>query len=413
MSIKLRMYPTPEQVSGMVMHCSHARYLYNIALEQRNLWRPGHPRLTGYDQKRQLTEARREFAWLRAGASVVQQQAVLDLDRAFLNWWHNPQHFSRPTFRKAGINEGFCVRDLSMKRLNRKWLAIHVPKVGFVKVRLSRLWHECQKATSARVTLKNGRWHISLTTPPRPKTVAGTGAVIGIDRGVTRTLAYSDGEFSQMPTLTAGEQRRFLALEQKLARQTRDAKKAKRPFAECRNRKKTLISLSAIRERLNNRRKDWVEQTTTRLARTYDLIAIEDLRTRSMTRKPKPKPDTHRPGVFLSNGARAKAKLNRLILASRWSEFATRLGHKTDGLVLVDPRFSSQQCHACGHASPDNRESQAVFICRGCGHRDNADTNAAKNILNRGLPEPEDIGGSPVSVALAPQEPARKGRRAA
>ena len=394
----------------MSVHCSHARYVYNIALEQRNLWRPGHPRLSGYDQKKQLTEARREFAWLRAGASVVQQQAVLDLDRAFQNWWRNPKHFSRPTFRKAGINEGFSIRDLTIKRLNRKWATVFVPKIGAVKVRLSRSWHECQTATSARVTLKNGQWHVSLTTPPRPKISAETGASIGIDRGVTHTLADSNGGFSQIPTLTPGEQRRFLALERKLARQTRVAKKSKRSYSECKNRQKTLAALATIRARLDHRRKDWVEQTTTRLARTYDVIVIEDLRTSSMTRKPKPRPDALKSGAFRPNNARAKAKLNRLILASRWSEFATRLTHKTDGVITVDPRFTSQQCHACGHTSPDNRESQAVFICQKCGHHDNADTNAAKNILARGLSQPEDIGGLPASVVSAPQEPAYKGR---
>lgn len=394
----------------MSVHCSHARYVYNISLEQRNLWRPGHARLSGYDQKKQLTEARGAYAWLRSGSSSVQQQAILDLDRAFQNWWRNPKHFSRPTFHKAGVHEGFSIRDLTIKRLNRKWATVFVPKVGAVKVRLSRSWHECQIATSARVTFKNGQWHVSLTTPPRPKISAETGASIGIDRGVTHTLADSNGGFSQIPTLTPGEQRRFLALERKLARQTRDAKKTKRLFSECANRKKTLVSLSNLRERLNNRRKNWVEQTTTSLARTYDVIAIEDLRTSHMSRKPQPKPDTNKPGAFLPNNARAKAKLNRLILASRWSEFATRLTHKTDGVITVDPRFTSQQCHACGHTSLDNRESQAVFICQKCGHHDNADTNAAKNILRRGLPEPEDIGGSPVSVAQAPQEPAHKGR---
>ncbi|HEX8006799.1 MAG TPA: zinc ribbon domain-containing protein [Trebonia sp.] len=54
-------------------------------------------------------------------------------------------------------------------------------------------------------------------------------------------------------------------------------------------------------------------------------------------------------------------------------------------VVFVDPRFTSQQCRMCGHTAPENRESQAVFRCRQCGHADHADANAARNILARGL----------------------------
>lgn len=67
-----------------------------------------------------------------------------------------------------------------------------------------------------------------------------------------------------------------------------------------------------------DRRTDWVEQVTTALARTYDLIALEDLNTAGMVRRPKPKPDPDKPAAFLPNGARAKAALNRAILASCW-----------------------------------------------------------------------------------------------
>ena len=94
-------------------------------------------------------------------------------------------------------------------------------------------------------------------------------------------------------------------------------------------------------------------------------------------------------GNHLPNGARAKAGLNKAILASCWGLFATRLedkagrtpeDHKTI-LVKVDPRNTSRRCAACGHTDAENRESQAVFQCRSCGHHAHADTNAAVNIL--------------------------------
>ena len=120
-----------------------------------------------------------------------------------------------------------------------------------------------------------------------------------------------------------------------------------------------------------------------------------------MTRRPKPKPDPERPGVYLPNGARAKAGLNKAILASCWGKFATRLAQKMpDGhVVAVDPRYTSQQCHACGHTAPENRESQAVFCCTLCGHSGHADTNAARNIADRAI-----AAGRQQPLAMAAQQ---------
>ena len=61
-----------------------------------------------------------------------------------------------------------------------------------------------------------------------------------------------------------------------------------------------------------------------------------------------------------------------------------RLEDKAPGRVeRVDPAYTSQTCHACGHRAPENRESQAVFRCVACGHRADADVNAARNIADR------------------------------
>src|SRR5450759_3698750 len=84
-----------------------------------------HGGLNVYQQK-ELAEARQASEWLRVGSSSVQQAALRDLDRAFQNWWKNPGHFGHPTWRRAGVHEGFYIRDLSVRRLNRKWGEIQV-----------------------------------------------------------------------------------------------------------------------------------------------------------------------------------------------------------------------------------------------------------------------------------------------
>ncbi len=84
---------------------------------------------------------------------------------------------------------------------------------------------------------------------------------------------------------------------------------------------------------------------------------------------------------------RQKAGLNRAILDQGWSMFRTMLAYKLADrggeLVEVTAAFTSQTCPCCGDVDAANRQSRAVFVCMRCGHRANADTNAAINILQR------------------------------
>lgn len=121
------------------------------------------------------------------------------------------------------------------------------------------------------------------------------------------------------------------------------------------------------------------------------MIGIENLNIRGMVQRPAPKPDPDHPGMFAPNNARAKAALNRMILASQWGKIEQRLIDKSANatspvsVVRVPAHHTSQTCHACGHVAADNRESQAVFVCVACGYTANADINAAENILDRAL----------------------------
>lgn len=379
----------------MLTHAAHARFVWNLALEQWDMWTRdktmrGVHTPNNAVRMRQLTEARGASEWLRAGSTVVQQGALRDFDRAATGFFAG--HKQRPTWRKAGHHEGFVIRDLTLTRLSRRWATVTVPKVGSIRFRVTRDWEAVTAATSARVTLRHGQWHIALTTPPAPPQTAGTGQSTGIDRGVANTLTLSDGTFHQAPTLTTGEQARFIHLQRRLARQHKGSNR----------RAATKAALGRLHLRLTNRRTDWVEQTTTTLARNYDHIALEKLNTRGMTKRPAPQPDPDTPGAFLPNQARAKAALNKAILASCWGQFADRLEHKTlpGHVIYVNPANTSRQCHQCGHTAPENRESQAVFRCHQCGHTTHADTNAARNIQARAFtPQPEDFGGSDRTVA--------------
>jgi putative transposase len=365
---RFRLYPSTEQEAALLRHCSDARFVWNLGQEQRSMYRPGRGPTPGFaEQCRQLTDARRAEPWLAGGSQNVQQQALRDLDQAWRNFFAGTHR--RPRWRKRDQREGFRITDftfgLHVRQLNRHWSQVKVPKVGWVRFRRSR---NVPEAKSYRVTRdRAGRWHVAFAVIPAPIEGPGTGEVVGIDRGVAVSLALSTGEMNQVPAESGRTQR--------LARRLSRAKRGSN------RRQRTKARFARARALDADRRKDWAEKTGTDIARRFDLIRVEDLRIRNMTRKPAPKPDPEKPGAFLPNGARAKAGLDRGILASGWGLFAQRLEQKAPGRVeKVHPAYTSQRCSACGHIAAESRKSQALFACVACTYTGNADVNAARNI---------------------------------
>lgn len=140
-------------------------------------------------------------------------------------------------------------------------------------------------------------------------------------------------------------------------------------------RARTKVVIARLRAREADRRSDVIEKATTELARTADVVRVEDLKVKQMMRSAR--------GTIVQPGrnVRAKAGLNRAIAGTGWSMFARRLEDKIGArLERVPAAFTSQRCYECGHTVAGNRESQAVFRCGQCGHTANADVNAAENI---------------------------------
>ena len=206
---------------------------------------------------------------------------------------------------------------------------------------------------------------------------------LGGDRGVAKPLTTSNGQvFDLLPVqkqrirTTRGQRKRW---------QRRAARRKK----GSRNQKKAYRKAARYQQYEVNVRQEYAHQTSHALVvhAEYDLYVFEDLRIKNMTKRPKAKKDAS--GRFLPNGAKAKAGLNRAILSSAWGQvvsFATYKALRQGKLVITVPyAYSSQECAACTFTSPDNRLTQAEFVCQRCGHTDNADHNAAAVIAGRGI----------------------------
>jgi len=367
---RYRLLPTPAQEAVLRDHCAHARYVWNLAVEQHSHWHPGRTSAPGYlEQSRQLTAARAEHDWLAAGSQMVQQQALRDFAQAMAAFFDPANPTGLPSWRKARRDEGFRVvgrrgRQWDVRRLNRKAGEVWMPKVGWVRFRWSRAVPPGVK--SYRVTMdRAGRWHIAFAAIPDPVPGPGNGEVVSIDRGVAVSAALSTGELLHVSGLTVRERKRLGRLERKLARARRGSER----------RKGVRLAIARLKARETDRRKDWAEKASTDIARRFDTIRVEDLLIKNMTRSAKG--SAGNPG----RNVRQKSGLNREILRSGWGLLVRRLEEKAASRVeKIKPAFTSQRCSACGHVDAKSRESQARFVCTACGLACNADVNAARNI---------------------------------
>jgi transposase len=200
---------------------------------------------------------------------MVQQQALRDFAQA-LTGFFNGTH-GRPTWRKAGRNEGFRItgkrgKDWNVRRLSRHWGEVRIPKAGWVRFRWSHAVPDDVKSFRV-IRDRAGRWHVAFAHIPDPIPAPGNGKVIGIDRGVAVSAALSTGDKFTAPELSTGEQRRLKHLARTLARARKGSNR----------RSKAKAAIARLKAREADRRKDWCEKLSTGLARRFDLIRVEDL----------------------------------------------------------------------------------------------------------------------------------------
>ena len=186
----------------MRRHCSHARAVWNLALEQWSMWRPDRQPAPGHLERSRHSRplaprscgCEKGLEWFSRGpyatSSVHRRRTALAV------------RGDQGGERLDGGRDSYYARPHRASDQARR-AEVMVPKVGMVRFRLAGTWSQVATATSGRVTFRLGQWHVALTTTPPPKIIAGTGAVVGLDRGVVNTLATSDGETLHIPSLAA------------------------------------------------------------------------------------------------------------------------------------------------------------------------------------------------------------------
>ena len=368
---KFRLKTNKDIEEKLARFCGSARFVWNKSLAM-NLQRLGNRQhiLWYHELAFWLTLWKRsdEYGFLKECPSQVLQQKLRDLERAFRDCFDKNQPLKCiPVFKKKGSEDGIRFPQ-GFKIDNRR---IFLPIIGWIGFYKS--CHISGTVKNITVSTKGGKWYASLQVEQEIEVSEHPSkSEIGIDAGIKCFAAFSDG------TMVEGVHS-FRKHEDLLVREQRKLSR-KRKGSE--NWKKQKRKIAELHHTIANVRKDFLHKLSTGISQNHATVYVEGLQIRNMSSSARGTIDA--PGRNIGT----KSGLNKSILDQGWFEFKRQLAYKltwqSGRLVEVEYRHTSQMCSCCGHTSKENRKTQAVFRCLACGHEDNADVNAAKNILTVG-----------------------------
>jgi IS605 OrfB family transposase len=295
-------------------------------------------------------------------------------------------------FRNYRDNNTFTITTISPKlisRLNEGYIGIAAPNVngkrekyGHVKICDRGNFHQQigdGKIKQIKISHEGNYWYACIIVDNFVETRKSSLGVIGIDLGVTNPVTTSKEEFKDMPReRMLYWQNRLNFYHKKLARQ-----RGGKGVASSNRREKTKKHIQRCYRNIQNLRNQFQHEVSHELTRDNHIICIEDLNTKNMTKSAKGDAEKHGKNV------KAKSGLNREILNVGFYGLTQKIQYKSTfrggQCVMVDPKYTSQTCSKCGHVDSENRKTQDTFKCVKCGHTENADFNASKNILEKGL----------------------------
>ena len=372
---KYRVYPTRTQEHRLLWTLTRCRELYNASLqERRDAWRMRQVALHYYDQAVQLPAIKQERPEYADMYSQVLQDVLRRVEKAFQGYFRRLKAGQKPGYpRFQGRNryDSFTYPQLGFALAGDR---LTLSKIGDVRVRL----HRPMVGTVKTCTIKREgeQWYVTFACEVEAEAQPASDEAVGIDLGLLHFATLSTGETIENPRHYRRGQKRLALAQQKLSRCKRGSHR--------RERARKLVARA--HRKIRNQRRDFLHKAARALVNRYGVIVLEDLKIANLSKAPAPKPDPEREGVYLPNGARAKAGLNQSILDAGWGQFQQLCVAKAASagrqVVLVDPRMTSQRCSQCG-AIVKKELSERWHSCS-CGCELDRDHNAALNIFLAG-----------------------------
>lgn len=399
---KYKLAPSMAQQDTFSSWAGANRFIYNLCLEHRIIsWGQYRSSVSYYDQANELRKLKvcENFEWLKLPPAQIFQQTLKDLDKAFKSFWKSG--FGFPKYKKKGYSESFRLpepKHFSLKKVSKNRAILRLPKIGEVKLRYSRPLKG--KIRNLTIKKETDGWYASFCCEREVQIKKSNLPSCGIDRGISETLKISSGitKFEDvdltLPRSCTQMRGRIKVLQKRLRKKKR--------FSN--NWKREQKKIKKLHSRIAKTRQDFLHKASTYVAKNHGFVSIEDLKVKNMSKSAK--------GSLIGPGKNVKAKsgLNREILFQGWGVFEHQLRYKLEWsgghLELVDPKYTSTRCSVCLFNGKKNRKNKS-FKCLNCGHVDDADLNASKNIDRAGRAQcghGDDFSGNIYEVATSGKE---------
>lgn len=334
---------------------------------------------TAYEmQASSLLKLKSEKPELKSVNAFVLQKAVAQVDVAFQKFFNKKSGY--PSYTKPS-KVGFEF-DPGAVKIDLVKSILYLTGLGWIKFHNSRQWWDNIKTGKISITRESSGFYVSIlikddSIPAIPHSSLDECQTIqGCDVGIKKLASLSDGTFIQNPQFLKRSERRLTIRQRRVSRKQKNSNK----------RKKAVDQLSKTHELVRRQREDYQWKVGKQIASKADITVFEDLNIKGMKSRCKPKKDEIT-GKYIKNGQAAKSALNKAISDASWYSLRKKTEHQASKLgnivIGVNPKYTSQECPECHHISPGNREKEK-FICEECGYADDADTNGAVNICNRG-----------------------------
>ncbi|EHO53822.1 RNA-guided endonuclease TnpB family protein, partial [Lentilactobacillus kisonensis] len=373
-AVKARIYPDQEQKQKIIDNFGYCRYVWNQLLDmQQQRYKNGGKYVNEFGMNYLIKSLKQEHPFLKQAESTSLLHVSRDLHHAYQKLFK--EHKGHPKFKSRKFPKQSYQSNSVNGNINQVDNShLKLPKVGFVRFKSGRKVTGKIKNVTIYLSL-TGKYYAMVLVDTEIKELPKANNSVGIDMGVADLMITSDGV--KYPTIRFDKilakkkhywekclSRRRLQAQKEIAWDKHNKALVPRELSDFKNYQKARLMVAKYSEKIANQRNTLSLLLTKQLVKQYDVIKIEDLKTKNLMKN---------------------RKLARAIANQSWRELRSQLQYKCDWygkqLVTVNPRKTSQICSSCGYDDGKHTLEIRQWTCPNCGINHDRDINAAKNIL--------------------------------